>query len=52
MIGQRRNVPQSVRLLYLVFYPALLFVMTRMAFDQGLPLTVPRVSGSIPAQPR
>lgn len=38
MTGQQKNVPQSVRLLYLVLYLAFLFAMNRLAFGQWLPL--------------
>ena len=39
MMAQGRNVPQSVRLLYLVLYLFFLFAMNRMAFGHWLPLT-------------
>ncbi len=42
MTGQQRGVPQSVRLLYLALYLAILFVMNRLAFGQWLPLATER----------
>ncbi len=42
MTGRRRSVPQSIRPFYLAIYLAFLFLMNRLAFGQGLPLTTAR----------
>lgn len=42
MIGRQKEVPQAIRLLYLLLYLAFLILINRLAFDQWFPLTTPK----------